>query len=247
MDRITISKRANASNEIRIRNAGPTAAKDALNIPMSWAISPAIPPVDFAAALAGTDPHWIRYDYQWTRNRPARSLCNAIFLLPRDPAAVGPGYVNQQWTAPRRANERWTTDMLGLLLDHVISPSENFMPGGSVNSGYAMSARAIANERAGRSSYDHPLGGLEGRYPTISFSVHVVRQLPPEGEKWLFVRGECKEVVAGRSSVQMVVLDSQGRLIATAQEVAKVMRGARSPDRKNTSSENTDAKVQSRI
>lgn len=127
---------------------------------MSYQLSPTIPPVDFDACLAGNDKNWIRYDIEWIKGDPNHALCNAIFLYPRQPEPNR--RLMQQWTAPRLAHERWTTDMLGLVFDHVIIPLENFIPD-AMHNAFTMPARSIQNEREGKTSYDHPFWGAARR------------------------------------------------------------------------------------
>lgn len=76
---------------------------------------------------------------------------------------------------------------------------------------------AQQSERSGiKSSWIHPPWREERLYSTLNTTVEVKKQLPEEGEKWLMLTSQTKEVVEGRFDVGAEVWDSKGRLVATA-------------------------------
>lgn len=162
--------------------------------------------------LQGQDKDWIRYDVVQPANAGNLTFKNFIFAYPRQPARTpAEKRVAQQWMCPRLPHQRWTTSMLGILLDSATPPPENFYPS------MTFAQRAEEDTRLGKKqSRIHPPWRDKRTYTTTNTTIDVKRQLPEEGEKWLMLISRTKEVVDGRFDVGAEVWDAQGRLIATA-------------------------------
>ncbi|USW52892.1 Putative HotDog domain superfamily, acyl-CoA thioesterase, double hotdog domain-containing protein [Septoria linicola] len=201
-------------------NHGPRALRNTLSLNTSYPSLPSsLPPCDFPSVLSGDDKHWFRYDVGRDPATPNHTLCNVIFVMQRSPPTdAATKRTTTQWITPRIPSERWTTPMLGLIMDHSVPPIENFFPDAPHNS-YSMPARSASNEAAGLTSYDHPPWSSPRYYPTISMTIDIKRQLPPEGEKWLLLRWHTKSCVDGRFDVEAEVWDQEGRLVALGQSL----------------------------
>ncbi|KAK5996561.1 Thioesterase-like protein TwmA [Cladobotryum mycophilum] len=60
-------------------------------------------------------------------------------------------------------------------------------------------------------------------YPTLAMNMDVKRALPEEGEEWLFLRTQTKQIYNGRFDTEVLVLDKHGRLIAISQQTAMMV------------------------
>lgn len=61
---------------------------------------------------------------------------------------------------------------------------------------------------------------------TQSLSLEIVRQLPPEGIKWVFLRAEVKVLKDGNSVAQVMLLDETMSLVASGQCVHLIVPSA---------------------
>ncbi|KAM3417142.1 hypothetical protein BST61_g8717 [Cercospora zeina] len=203
-------------------NSGPVAIRNTLSMNTGYGLQPAIPPIDFSAVLSGKDANWFRYDVGRDPQTPNHTLCNVIFVMQRHPPSPSLDPLNRrfttQWITPRIPEEKWTTPMLGLLMDHSVPPLENFFPEAPHNS-FSMPIRALQNEKEGLSTYDHPFWSSPRYYPTVSMTIDVKRQLPAEGVKWLFLRWAMKECVDGRFDIEAEIWDPEGDLVALGQSL----------------------------
>lgn len=108
---------------------------------------------------------------------------------------------------------------------------ENFYPEAAHNN-YSIPARAIQNEKEGRTTYDHPPWNSPRFYSTVNMSIDIKHSsslpptpLPPHypehsrGEKWLLLQYRMKTCVDGRLDVEIEVWNSKGLLIAVAQSL----------------------------
>lgn len=166
-------------------NAGLAATKGTISQHMGYTQQPAIPPIDFDAALLGIEPDWIRVDVLKQPGVANYALTNVIFVMQRHPPPNK--RIMQSWICPRLDDERWSTPMLGLLLDMLVPPLESFYEDSSHNY-FGMAERARQYEAEGKSSYSHPAWASPRFYPTVNMSVDVKRQLPPEVGRVLSVK-----------------------------------------------------------
>lgn len=190
-----------------------------LTIPTGYTLSPPPAPISFPAVLSNQDPNYIRYHVPWRPGIKNVALTNATFALPRTaPSDKG---VREQWLCPTLPAEKWTTPMLGLVIDHCVPPPENFFPN-SPHTAQATADRSVMWARDGMPE-QHPEWAAPRFYPTINIGVEVKKNLPAEGVKWLFTRFRMKGLRDGRFDLGCEVWDEGGELVAVSQQVWMVV------------------------
>ncbi|GIZ45733.1 hypothetical protein CKM354_000888700 [Cercospora kikuchii] len=219
---ITLSQGKSECCACYATNSGPLAIRNTISQDTGYRGQQSLPPIDFDAVLSQKDANWIRYDVGRDPQTPNHTLCNVIFVMPRHPPSPSLDPQNRrfttQWITPRVPEEKWTTPMLGLLMDHSVPPLENFFPDAPHNA-FSMPVRALRNEKDGLTSYDHPPWSSPRYYPTVSMTIEVKRQLPAEGVKWLCLRWAIKECVDGRFDIEAEIWDPEGNLVALGQSL----------------------------
>jgi len=202
----------NDSNTNRSKTKG-------LTISTGYTLTPAPAPIDFAKLISNEDPVYIRYQVPWRPNIKNAALTNACFALPR--VAPKDKAVREQWLSPALPTEKWTTPMLGLVIDHCVPPPENFFPD-SPHSAQATADRSAMWAKDGPPQ-KHPEWAAPRFYPTINMGIEVKKNLPEEGVKWLFTRFRMKGLRDGRFDLGCEVWDEEGELIAVSSQVWMVV------------------------
>lgn len=81
-------------------------------------------------------------------------------------------------------------------------------------------------------------------YPTVLLNVEIKKKLPPGGVEWLYSRVQNKRVKDGRMDIDIVILDEEGDLVATSNQVALIVSASRNSAARG---QNGIAKGQSKI
>ncbi|PTD09916.1 hypothetical protein FCULG_00008950, partial [Fusarium culmorum] len=70
-------------------------------------------------------------------------------------------------------------------------------------------------------------------YPTLVMNLDIKKGLPQEGEEWLFIRTEARNIEQGRLDLQVSILDQQGNLVALASHINLVLSASRNLKTRN--------------
>ena len=139
-----------------------------------------------------------------------------------------------QWITPTNPEDVFTTSLLGFITDMQPTPFENLLS----NSPFSVTGsalRAQRHEKAMKSGDTVAARAIEEEltpwptfyYPTLNLSLDVVRELPTEGVKWLFVRTTALELRSSNMSIVTTLLDERGALVARAMQKALVISGSK--------------------
>lgn len=60
-------------------------------------------------------------------------------------------------------------------------------------------------------------------YPTLVMHLDVKKALPKEGEKWLFIRCYAKQILNGRTDIEIIIFDRAGDIVALSHHVAMIV------------------------
>nr|OQO26087.1 hypothetical protein B0A51_05817 [Rachicladosporium sp. CCFEE 5018] len=197
-----------------------------VSITTGYTRKPLEPPIDFDKLLVHQDPHWIRWENSWAPNSPAKWLSNVILAFRKQPNVdKNMSDSSVRWKDP---TQRWTTEMLGLVVDFSSPPAENHFEG-SLNGQAAYAREAISWAAEGKQPPPAVGWRVPRFYPTVSMSIDVKQALPAEGVEWLYVRASTKSVLDGRVDVHVEVWDVEGRLVALSQQMLMALDIGRAP------------------
>lgn len=185
-----------------------------LSAPYKVVLPEEIRPLNFTAIRANKDKNWLRLDNQFLKDRPNHAATHHMYVIPRTP----PSNIRQwhMWIAWRDPEASWSTTLLGLLLDHNIPACEEYFRSTASHAYTQVIERALRNEREGRSTFDQPPWLSHRLHTTLNMTIDIKRQVE-EGEKWLLLRGETKELLDGRFDMVKEVWNSNRELVAVAQ------------------------------
>jgi hypothetical protein len=190
-----------------------------LSIRTGYTLTPAPAPIDFSKLSANQDPNYIRYQVPWRSGIKNAALTNATFALPRK--APTDKTIREQWLAPTLPAEKWTTPMLGLVIDHCVPPPENFFPD-SPHSAQATADRSVLWAAEGAPE-KHTEWAVPRFYPTVNMGIEVKKNLPESGVEWLFTRFRMRGLRDGRFDLGCEVWDAEGELVAVSSQVWMVV------------------------
>ncbi|OQO09048.1 hypothetical protein B0A48_05939 [Cryoendolithus antarcticus] len=188
-----------------------------VSITTGYTRKPLEPPIDFDKLLVHQDPHWIRWENSWAPNSPAKRLSNVTLAFRKQPNVDK--NMSDSWVRRKDLTQRWTTEMLGLVVDLSSPPAENHFEA-SLNDQAAYAREAISWAAEGKQPSPAVGWRVPKFYPTA---------LPAEGVEWLYVRASTKSVLDGRVDVHVEVWDVEGRLVALSQQMLMALDIGRAP------------------
>ncbi|KAI9710157.1 MAG: hypothetical protein M1820_002959 [Bogoriella megaspora] len=182
-------------------------------------------PVNFETICKdGLDENWISYRIPWHQGSLIKPITHFMFLNPLEP--LQEKNVTEIWMKFAEPSERFSTEMLGSVVDHWHRMPENYLRGSMWN-----------NDQITTRAKKNPGGNIEAfstsyLYPTLSLKLEIKKPLPEEGVEWLLVRAQSNEIRNGRFDATIkVVTDKQG-LVALSHQVCFILPGKQVPDSK---------------
>lgn len=196
-----------------------------LSYPTHYALNPPPPPADTAKLADNTDPHWVSYTYPYHPVSPIKASTHLRYVVP----IKGPPHpsVSDVWLTPIHADDAFTNEMLGSVIDFWPRMVENYHKG-SPYSISGIAARGLCTMQ-GSLSEDISQQTPQHMYPTVSISLEIKKVLPPEGVKWLFMRARAKEIKNGRMDAEIVILDEDFELVALSHQVSFMVNSTKKP------------------
>jgi hypothetical protein len=160
---------------------------------------------------AGRDPGWTELrEWPHARFRKATRQVRAFFPRAGQPA---PG-IYDEWVCLRGADERWTGEKLGFLVDLFPQVCESFMLGGFDQYSPLLEESVEGLALRERKRVEAPFW-----YPTLLLNLEVKKALPVEGVRFLFTRLRTKQIRNGRYDLEVLVWDAEGDLVALSHHV----------------------------
>lgn len=196
-----------------------------LSFPTPYTLDPPPPPANIAKLADNTDPLWVSCIYPYHADSFFKASTHLRFVVP----IKGPPHpsISDIWLTPVYAEDTFTNEMLGSVIDYWPRMVENYRSG----SPYGISGLAARGLCAmhGFPSEDFSQQTPQYRYPTLSMSLEIKKVLPPEGVQWLFLRARAKEIKNGRMDAEIAVLDEGLELVALSHQVSFIVDMAKSP------------------
>lgn len=206
------------------RNMNLQAAKG-LSYPTHYNLNPPPPPTDIAKITNNTDPHWVSCTYPYHPDSLIKASTHLRFVVP----IKGPPHpsISDLWLTPIHAEDAFTNEMLGSVIDYWPRMVENYRTG----SPYSISGIAARGLRMAEGSRLEDISRQRPQhvYPTLSMSLEIKKVLPPEGVKWLFMRARAKEIKNGRMDAEIAILDEAFELVALSHQVSFIVDLATNP------------------
>lgn len=196
-----------------------------LSYPTHYTLNPPPPPADIAKLTNNTDPHWVSYTYPYHPDSCIKASTHLRFVVPIKPPPHPS--ISDVWFTPIHAEDAFTNEMLGSVIDYWPRMPENYHSG----SPYGISGLAARGLRTmqGSPSEDISQQTPQYGYPTLSMNLEIKKLLPPEGVKWLFMRARAKEIKNGRMDAEITVLDEALELVALSHQVSFIVNFAQTP------------------
>ncbi|KAF4630662.1 hypothetical protein G7Y89_g7475 [Cudoniella acicularis] len=126
-----------------------------------------------------------------------------------------------------RSGEKWTNASLGYVCDMWPMPIEAFIRGENPYDG--------KNTLIGPDRKEKPTIRRMW-YPTMLLNVDFKKTLPEEGVEWLFVRVEAKQIKNGRMDLEVIIMDTEGDIVALSHHVALAVGSERNLAERRTGS-----------
>ena len=175
---------------------------------------------DLDKLARGSDGGWVGWSFAWHSKSLLKASTHIRTFLPIN----GPSRPNitDIWLTSCSSNESFTTEMLGCIADSWHRMPENHLPKSTWSNAQIVSR---ANQSAHGLVEDTDIGRRPPSYwyPTLSMTLEIKKQLPPEGVKWLFVRAQAKEVKNGRMDAEVMIFDQYMALVALSHQICFVV------------------------
>ena len=196
-----------------------------LSHPTHYTLKPPPPPADIPKIINNTDPHWVGYTYPYHPESCIKASTHLRFVVPIK-GSPHPS-ISDVWLTPIHAEDAFTNEMLGSVVDYWPRMAENYHSGSpySISGIAALGLCTMEGSPSEDISQQRPKYG----YPTLSMSLEIKKVLPPEGVKWLFMRARAKEIKNGRMDAEIFVLDESLELVALSHQVSFMIDFAHNP------------------
>lgn len=184
------------------------AAESGISLNTGWSLQPKFPAVkDFSKLLANEDPQWSPLDLVIQRRVTAVKQLN-IYHSREALEKSGRTSLVDVWISAKNG-EPFKDPALGFLID--------------------ATASFVVELQRPRTADEPPSAGGKFTqkaafwYPTLVMNLDVKKRLPEDGEKWLFLRSYAKQILNGRSDIEIIVCDGAGDIVALSHHVAMIV------------------------
>lgn len=221
---VTLQQTSEKTQQLEAKVTGyitvsPPSAEVGISARTNWDLHPAPRPVDLEVlgGETGRDGVWRRVIPPFVQFRKATGHLE-VYGPERPPVSGDNGGkppVVDQWARFRPGGDaggRWTNEAVAYLADMFPAALQGF--DGMASSG---------------SSSGEKGSELDGKfwYPTVTLNVDMKKQLPADGEEWLYSRVVNKAMRNGRMDIEVVVMDTSGEVVALGTQVGLVLSASR--------------------
>ncbi|KAI9654964.1 MAG: hypothetical protein M1821_005717 [Bathelium mastoideum] len=190
----------------------------------SWTLMPAPIPASVVKLSQDADPNWISYQCPYIPTSFRRIQSYIKFFVPytlQDRSFL------DQWMTPSDSSAMFTNDDIGFVTDISFPILDNFFPGnctGSHANTVSVALQQKHDRENGTVRYIES-GSYESQGMVISLAtnIEIKKRLPAEGVKWLFMRAQAKEIKHGRQSMEIILLDAEGDLVALSSQILPII------------------------
>jgi len=206
------SEEANVREEVvgYITNSN-ISTETGMTLTTGFELDPPPPTVNLAHLGQGKDELWARQD-----NMPFATFRKATKKIQYH-FPVG-GQVDQgisdEWLR-FSTGEKFTNASLGFVCDIFPTPVETLLGEENPYDINTSKRQAASNDTA------------KFWYPTMLLNLEIKKALPEDGVEWLFVRTRPKEIKNGRMDLEIVIMDSEGGIVALSHHVCFVLGSER--------------------
>lgn len=225
---VTLQQTSEKTQQLEAKVTGyitvsPPSAEVGISARTNWDLHPAPQAVDLEVlgGETGRDGVWRRAIPPFVQFRKATGHLE-VYGPERPPVSRGdkPPVVDQ-WARFRPGGDaggRWTNEAVAYLVDMFPAALQGF-------DGMASSGSSSGSSSSGRTGGSE----LDGKfwYPTVTLNVDMKKQLPANGEEWLYSRVVNKAMRNGRMDIEVVVMDTSGEVVALGTQVGLVLSASR--------------------
>lgn len=184
------------------------ATESGISLNTGWSFQPKLPAVkDFSKLLTNEDPEWPPLDLVIQRRVSAVKQLSIYYNREAMEKSGKSSHIDM-WICAKNG-EPFKNPALGFLIDATSS--------------------FVCEVQRPRTENEPPAAGGEFThkvsfwYPTLVMNLDVKKALPKEGEKWLLIRCYAKQILNGRSDVEIVIYDRAGDIVALSHHVAMIV------------------------
>ncbi|KAI4193605.1 MAG: hypothetical protein LQ350_008241 [Teloschistes chrysophthalmus] len=196
-----------------------------VSYPIPSPIDPKPPPADLAKLANQSDPNWIGFSAPWHPHSFLKAFTLLQYFFPTKPCT--PPNISDAWIRFARADQRFTTEVLGSIADHWRRMIENYVPDSKWNQDIIPKHLAQANADDGRLT---PAYSTSYGYPTLSMHLEIKKKLPPQGSEWLFMRARSQTIQNGRFDAEVLIMDEHMDLIGLSHQLAFITKNIQIAD-----------------
>lgn len=148
------------------------------------------------------------------------------FFVPCD--LQDPSY-KEQWLTPYDPQNLFTNETISYIADISFPLVDNYFPGTSTGSHSATLAVALQQKARREKGLKIEADSESSSYKTPvmivsqTMSLEIKKLLPPEGVKWLYLRTVARQIINGRLSMDVIIMDEHGDLVATGQHICPII------------------------
>ncbi|KAL8665198.1 MAG: hypothetical protein Q9202_002420 [Teloschistes flavicans] len=188
-------------------------------------LNPKPPSATLAKLADQSDSNWIGYSVPWHPHSFLKAITPFQFFFPTKPCISS--NISDAWIRFARADQRFTTEMLGSIADHWRRMVENYVPHSKWHQDIIPQRIAQANaEGRPTPAYSSVYG-----YPTLSMHLEIKKKLPSQGSEWLFMRARSTTIKNGRFDAEVLIMDEHMDLVALSHQVAFVTKSMQIADK----------------
>lgn len=184
------------------------ATESGISLNTGWSFQPKLPAVkDFTKLLTNEDPEWPPLDLVIQRRVSAVKQLNIYYNREAMEKSGKSSHIDM-WVCAKNG-EPFKDPALGFLVD--------------VTSSFVCEAHRPRTENeppAAGGEFTHKVAFW---YPTLVMNLDVKKKLPEGGEKWLLIRCFAKQILNGRSDIEIIVCDRAGDIVALSHHVAMIV------------------------
>lgn len=208
-------KRKHSSHANGYNSIVEAAANHGVTFDTKYALQPPAIKTDLTKLAQNSDPNWINYHLPYNETSQGLPLSHwNIYFMTSGPVLPR---LHDLWFSLSTPNARITTLMLPIIADSYLRMVDNFIAEGSDFSYSSCVKRAQRSVNGSVRQEDLDSATMASWTATQSLNLEIVRQLPAEGVKWIFLRAEGKVIRNGRLVAELMMLDEKGETVAMGQ------------------------------
>ncbi|KAI9713260.1 MAG: hypothetical protein M1820_001247 [Bogoriella megaspora] len=199
---------------------------DGYTFKTSWNLAPAPCEASIGHLSTDSDPRWVSYQCPYHPEGFRRVQSYVKFFVPL--VLKDPTYLDQ-WFTPSDPGDTFSNETIGFVADLSLPILDNFF-GKDCSGSHEHILEVADQQKRDREMGIHRVvdassGAYEskGMIMTMSSNIEIKKRLPPDGVKWLFMRAIAKQIKAGRLSMEVILLDENGDLVAVSSQVLPII------------------------